>query len=504
MNWLVEQLIRFIERFTEGLSTDFANLVESYIESLLSPIVGVPAPRNGDTWLVFDTATNPPWTALLAEIYWELVIPLALGLQFVSLAYLGLRYSSLPHGRRVKSLARLLLAFLSLFFWLPVASAAGLFFDAIGHAILTEGIGRSDIITWFTSAAVPGGHGYNGLTLLLMLVMVYIFFKSIFIFVGRYIGIILITLLMPLIATFWSVTIWPLNQFDDLARQAASSYVALLVAGIPPAFLFRIGADVGFALPNQYSWVVFTVTLWGAAKAQKWIMTHGAPKLVELSNEARAHAAKPVKGAGDAAWSAATIGGYAAAGGLGGGAVSAARSAVGSGRTPYGVHQVHRQLSKTRADRGSSSSGFPKGGRTKAADRSRRNAVQNAKTRINSDSVRTKATQAVTQDSDGHHVTSTENTRVYDDDASQQSRVTADEYLSNPPTNPDQPLKTDGSATKQTSEKGTGDGGYDKLAALFNDDRSLESLDWSSQTSETENHPEERSADNDTQNEENQ
>ncbi|GGN85613.1 hypothetical protein GCM10009030_02310 [Haloarcula pellucida] len=54
------------------------------------------------------------------------------------------------------------------------------------------------------------------------------------------------------------------------------------------------------------------MTLWTVAKSQKWLLSHGAPPLVKLADQARAQAAKPVNAAEDAAWSAATVGSYAA------------------------------------------------------------------------------------------------------------------------------------------------------------------------------------------------
>lgn len=381
MNWLVDALITFVTTLAEEIIRTLSDAGGKYLEDLLSAIVGVPTPRSDSTWLVFEDAHNPPWDSLLPEIYWEFVVPLAWGLQFLSLAYLGLRYSSLSPARRKRDIGRLMLAFLSTFFWLPIASAAGQLFDAIGHAILTEGLPRSEIISWATESVLVAISSDGGFLLIIALIMVYVFFKSVFLFAGRYIGLILITLLMPLVLTFWSITIWPLNQFESLARQATGTYTALLISGIPPAFLLRIGAQVGFEIPTRLSWLVFLVTLWGAAKSQKWLVQRGAPKLVELSEQARSHAAKPVRGAVDATWTAATIGGYATAGGIGGAAVSGARSAVGSGSTPYGVHQVHRQLSKTRSDRNPSGSSSG-GGVTSKNEAATSSSVQNSSTRL--------------------------------------------------------------------------------------------------------------------------
>jgi len=115
MNWLVDALIEFVTTLSEEIIRKLSDAAGNYIEDLLSAIVGVPTPRSDSTWLVFQHADNSPWASLLPEIYWEFVVPLAWGLQFLSLAYLGLRYSSLSPARRKRDIGRLVLAFLSTF-----------------------------------------------------------------------------------------------------------------------------------------------------------------------------------------------------------------------------------------------------------------------------------------------------------------------------------------------------------------------------------------------------
>lgn len=125
--------------FLDDLRTDIVEYFEGVFQALIDPMVGTPAPEGPNSSapvdIAFESASNAPWNSLISGIYFDGIVGLALGLQFIVLAMIGVRYGSMNPVIRKKLLRRLGVAFLSLFFWLPVASLGTQFFNAIGREI---------------------------------------------------------------------------------------------------------------------------------------------------------------------------------------------------------------------------------------------------------------------------------------------------------------------------------------------------------------------------------
>ncbi|RLM41490.1 hypothetical protein DVK00_19240 [Haloarcula sp. Atlit-47R] len=360
-----------ISGFLDQLRTDIIGYFEGFFEWLIDPMVGTPSPEGPNSAapvdIAFESASNAPWDALISNIYFDGIVGLALGIQFSVLAMIGLRYGSTNPVIRKKLLRRLGVAFLSLFFWLPVASLGTQFFDAIGRTLYKGSHTPKEAAALISSAQQIADLSL-GIFVVLIIVGLYVYLKAAFIFITRWLLVFLLTLSMPLVATFWAVEVWPLNRFSGLAKQVAGAYPGVLAAGIPPAILIRMSFEAtNWGLASELSLFISLVTLYLAAKSQKVLIQRSSRVAIQVSEQALAGGKKPLK-IGAAAGGAAATAGAGAVGGPGaamatGGTIRAASGAakgrVGSAAT--GAQMVHRQMAANPAGMKKGSSGGPTG-----------------------------------------------------------------------------------------------------------------------------------------------
>ena len=194
----------FFEDRLEEIQSYFGNL----LEWMLDPMIRTPAPSAkgpGGINIAFQSASNAPWDQLISDVYFEGIVGLALGLQFVMWAVIGLRFGSMNPVVRKKLGRRLVIVFLCLFFWLPVASIATQFFDALGQAIVFGALGEDEVVETMKSLGSIDDLGGSGVLFVVLLVAGYVYLKALFVFVIRWMMTVLLTLSMPLVATFWAL-----------------------------------------------------------------------------------------------------------------------------------------------------------------------------------------------------------------------------------------------------------------------------------------------------------
>lgn len=245
MNWLREELENFFEWLGTRIHDAILDLINEILTVVLRPIVGTPGPRPRTGWVAFGTPDNPPWPSLYDQVYLRFVVPLSVGLLFLALAYVGLRAGSLSEYQRRRLLRRILIALGAAFFWFPVASAGTQFFDALGMTVATGGGGTGALVSDLRDALVVASGGLI-LALIIYLVESVLTLLAVLVFVARWLAIIVLTLIMPLLATLWAFEVWPLSQFAGVAQRVAALYPGLLAAGLPGAFLLRIALEADF------------------------------------------------------------------------------------------------------------------------------------------------------------------------------------------------------------------------------------------------------------------
>jgi len=364
--WLIQAFDQFAVDIIDSLKNAVLSFYEGLFEALITPLVMTPAPIGNSPGmginLAFRGATNTPWNTLISEVYYGGIAGLALGIQFLALAAVGLRYQSMNPVVRKKVGKRIGLAFLSIFLWLPLASAALQIFDTIGRELVFASYTQETAADTLFSAGLLAAVSGPGLIayLIVLTVLTYVFMKALFIAVARWILLIVLTLSMPLVASFWALEVWPLNEFAGISKQVSGTYPGLVAAGIPPAILIRISlivseTDAAWGLPGIYSIFVALVTLFIAAKAQKEMITRSSRVSVRVSEQvlggAKKSVKKPLKVGGAVTAGAVTLGAAGAAGGAGAkatsGAVSTASSAAKGrlGRTAFNAQRLHRGLS---------------------------------------------------------------------------------------------------------------------------------------------------------------
>ncbi|WP_262181409.1 hypothetical protein [Haloarcula laminariae] len=370
-----------IDAFLEGLATGVQNAFRSFFRALITPLVETPSPK-GDTVagpleIAFTGATNDPWSGLISNVYFEGIVGLALGLQFITLAAVGLRYKSMDPVVRKQVGRRVVMVFFAIFLWLPAASLATQFFDILARQIVFSGYDIDKVVNTLYSITEISVKN-PGLLAILVLVGLYVYLKAIFIAIVRWILIILLTLCMPLVAAFWPLEVWPFNRFAGLAKQIAGAYPGALAGGIPAAVLFRISFETdAWGLPEGLTALASIATIFLAAKAQKEMIVRSSRTAVRVSEQtlggAKQSVKKPAKASAAIGAGAATAGAGAVAGS--GGALSAAGgfSALGNaakgriGRAAYGAMNLHRGLSNANFG-GSNGSGASDPGPTAGPD----------------------------------------------------------------------------------------------------------------------------------------
>jgi len=360
VSWGTDIWTDLMESFLE----DNATYLEALFEEILAPIVGTPAPEGpaspAPLDIAFSSATNSPWNTLISDLYFDGIVGLALGIQFITWALIGIRYKSINPVVRQKLGRRCLIAFLTLFFWLPVASMATQFFDILGRQIVEAGYEGSDAVATIMSLSEITSATW-GVGVILVVLAAYVYLKALFIFIARWIMTILLTVAMPLVASVWVLEVWPFNRFGGLSKQIAGAYPGLLAAGLPPAILIRISlATTDFGL-DGLSFFVATVSVYLAAKAQKIMIRRSSSAAMRISEQVLAGAKKPAKIGGAAAGAVATAGAGAVAGSSAamttGGAISTASNIAKGrpGRAARSVQMLHRDLSTMSKAGGSSS-----------------------------------------------------------------------------------------------------------------------------------------------------
>lgn len=342
-----------IEGFFNLVQSGLDSFFEGFFEALLTPLVGTPALKGettaGPLSLAFRRGSNAPWDGLIQGLYFEGILGLALGIQFITLAAVGLRYKSMDPVVRKQVGRRVGWAFLAIFLWLPAASLATQFFNIIGRQLLFASYSPADAADTITSFGTITSLSFGAATVL-MFVAVYVYLKALFITVARWIIVILLTLTMPLIAAFWPLEAWPFNRFAGTAKQVAGAYPGALAAGIPPAVLIRISLEVeSFGLPGALTPLVAVVTLYLAAKSQKELIARSSRAAMRVSEQTLDGAKKPAYATGAIAATAAgaSVGGAAGARVASRGIGTLSSVAKGQpGRTAFNVQRMQRGLSK--------------------------------------------------------------------------------------------------------------------------------------------------------------
>ncbi len=240
MGWLQGQVEDGIESVLEDFTDALLSLVNDIYEALLGPIVGVPTPESDSGYMVVGTPDNAPWDNLYQDVYLAYIMPLAVMLIVIAFAFIGLRAGSMSEYRRKRLLRRLGVVFMGTFVWFPLVSIPLQFIDAIGMTIapvddMSAGLGGLIQST------------LGGMFTILAMVVVSNFFLVVagFVVALRWIAILVLTPVIPLLGVLWAMEVWPFNSAANMARRAAGIYPGVVLAGIPPAILFRLGWEVG-------------------------------------------------------------------------------------------------------------------------------------------------------------------------------------------------------------------------------------------------------------------
>jgi len=128
----------------------------------------------------------------------------------------------------------------------------------------------------------------------------------------RWLGILVLTPLMPLLGVFWALDVWPLSPASEIARRAAGIYPGLVLAGLPAAVLFRIGWQMNLTASADGLFSLFLglvlipaaclasiMTVYWSAPAVQTIARQGARKTnpVAAASAAKSGTGKSVRGA---------------------------------------------------------------------------------------------------------------------------------------------------------------------------------------------------------------
>jgi len=350
--WVSDGFDSFVSNIISGTGEAFT----PYVKALTTPLIGTPAPKGSGQGinLAWKSASNSPWKELISGFYFEGILGIALGIQCLTLAAVGLRYKSMNPGVRKRVGRRLAFAFMSIFLWLPAASIAGQFFNAVGTQIVyTGGLDEEKIGSTIVSATAWTVTSGTGVSIIVLVVGAYVIFKVIFISISRWIMLIALTLAMPLVASFWALEVWPFNRFAGISKQVAGAYPGLLAAGIPAAFLLRLSVtltDAGSGVWDEaLSPFVALIALYLAGKSQKIVIRRSANAAWTASQQtldgAKKSVKKPAKVGAAAAAAGATLGATAATGG----AAAPAAASTGAKAASKGARTAQRGVSKTAA-----------------------------------------------------------------------------------------------------------------------------------------------------------
>ncbi|MFC7078331.1 hypothetical protein [Haloarcula halophila] len=325
-----------------GILTGIIKEIERLLTGMLKTLVGTPGPEGAGSGIniAYMSATNSPWKALINDLYWQYSLGLAIGILIIVLAFVGLRYNAIDPGVRKKLTRRIFFAFLSIFFWLPMASLATQFLNEVG-IVIANGAGGGTSLTTVETFILEGVNlalnNKKGLGQFLFVsgIVIYIYLKVIFTALGRWAGIFLLTIFMPVLAVFWALEVWPLNRFAGLSKRIAGAYPGLIAGGLPAAMLVRLSVIGGnWGLPAEVGAYVDILALFIAVKAQL-VMVKKSSKL----------AAKPAKIGGAMLATTSVAASYAVGGPAAGAAASGAQKAAKGQTGGMEAYQLHRAMS---------------------------------------------------------------------------------------------------------------------------------------------------------------
>jgi len=319
MGWLEEEVKNAITDVLTALKGSLLDFANDIFRALLRPIVGVPAPQSNDRYIVAGTPDNQPWRDLYAEVYLQYILPLTVMLLVIGLAYIGLRAGSISEYRRKRLLRRIGVVFIGSFVWFPLVSLPLQFVNAIGVTLAPIGDMSANLGSLIESSL--GG---------LFVVLTVVIISNVLLLIAgivyglRWLGILVLTPLMPLLGVFWALDIWPLSAVSEIARRAASLYPGLVLSGLPAAVLFRIGwqMDLTASGGGLFSLFLGLTLIPAACLASIMTVYYSAPAVQTIARNG-ATKTNPA------------------------GAVSAAKH--GTGEAVRGARNVHRGLSENQA-----------------------------------------------------------------------------------------------------------------------------------------------------------
>ena len=307
MGWLEEQVQDAIENVINSIQDAFLGFANDIFEALLNPIVGVPAPESSSRYIVVGTPDNEPWQSLYADFYVSYILPLTIMLLIVGLAYIGLRSGSISNYRRKRLLRRIGLVFMGTFVWFPLVSLPLQFVDALGLTLAPI----NDMSAGFGSL-VESAVGGLFVVLAMAIVSNFLLIVAGLVYGLRWLGILVLTPLMPLLGVFWALDVWPLSPASEIARRAAGIYPGLVLAGLPAAVLFRIGWQMDLTASASGIFSLFLglvlipaaclasiMTVYWSAPAVQTIARQGATKTnpAAAASAAKKGTGKSVRGA---------------------------------------------------------------------------------------------------------------------------------------------------------------------------------------------------------------
>ncbi|MFC3958924.1 hypothetical protein [Halovivax cerinus] len=294
MGWLREEVQGAIEDVLTGIQEALLNFADNLFNALLKPIVGVPSPTSDSRYIVVGTPDNSPWDELYAEFYLQYVVPLTIMLLFLALAFIGLRSGSISNYKRKRLLRRIGIVFLGTFVWFPIVSLPLQLVNDIGMTLapldeMSGGLGE----------LIKAGVGGLFVTLLVVLVSNVLLLVAAFVFAIRYVTIILLTLLMPLLGVLWAMDVWPVSPAAQLTRRAAAVYPGLILAGIPCAVVFRIGwqLDLSPSTDGLFSMMLGLALIPTAFIAAIMTVYWSAPAMQSLAHKSVQHTNPAAAGA---------------------------------------------------------------------------------------------------------------------------------------------------------------------------------------------------------------
>ncbi|MFC7164925.1 hypothetical protein [Halospeciosus flavus] len=318
MGWLEEQVQDAIENVINSIKEALLGFANDIFRALLNPIVGVPAPESNSRYIVVGTPDNAPWQSLYADFYLQYILPLTVMLLIVGLAYIGLRSGSISPYRRKRLLRRIGLVFMGSFVWFPLVSIPLQFVNAVGLTLAPI----NDMSAGFGSL-IESAVGGLFVVLAMVLVSNFLLIVAGLVYGLRWLGILVLTPLMPLLGVFWALDVWPLSPASEIARRAAGIYPGLVLAGLPAAVLFRIGwqMDLTASASGIFSLFLGLVLIPAACIASIMTVYWSAPAIQTIARRGATHT-NP--------------------------AAAASAAKTGTGKSVRGARNVHRGYAQNR------------------------------------------------------------------------------------------------------------------------------------------------------------